>query len=339
MDLAKIIKPRMDNKTEMETTERFELIKRNTVEIIEEKELISLLEKKKQPVVYCGYEPSTAPHLGNLVTTTKLMDFKKAGFKVKFLLADMHAYTNLKASVKEIDRQCKIWEKAIKAFGLDAEFAKGSDFQFKKEYWMDVINMSLKISVQRGLRAMQELARDIENAKISQMLYPLMQAEDIKALGCDIAVGGIDQRKVHMLARENLPAVGWPKPICIHTPMVVSLLGAGQKMSKSIPGSGISLDDSDEEIEKAIKNAYCPAKVIENNAVMQLVKFIIFPRDKGLKIERSDKFGGNINYEGYLQLEKDFVDGKLHPMDLKNAVAKELKKIIAPARKFWAKQL
>jgi len=321
----------------MDTETKLNLIKRNTVEIIEEKELAELLEKKKQPVVYCGYEPSTAPHLGNLVTTTKLMDFKKAGFKVKFLLADMHAYTNLKASVKEIDRQCKIWEKAIKAFGLDAEFVKGSDFQFKKEYWMDVINMSLKISVQRGLRAMQELARDIENAKISQMLYPLMQAEDIKALGCDVAVGGMDQRKVHMLAREHLLEVGWQKPIAVHTPLVVSLFGAGQKMSKSIPGSGISLDDSDEQIEKAIKNAYCPAKVVENNAVMQLAKLIIFPREKDLKIERPQKFGGDVSFTNYDLLEKEFADGKLHPMDLKNAVAIELKKIIAPARKFWVK--
>ena len=336
MDLTKIIKPRIDNKSEMEPTERFDLIKRNTVEVIDESELFELLKKKKQPVAYCGYEPSRAPHLGNMVTITKLMDMQKAGFKVKVLLADMHAYTNLKGNKKEIDRQCKIWEKGIKAFGLDAEFVKGSDFQFKKEYWMDVITMSLKISVQRGLRAMQELARDIENAKISQMLYPLMQVEDIKALGCDVAVGGIDQRKVHMLARENLPEVGWQKPIVVHTPMVVSLLGAGQKMSKSIPGSGISLDDSDEEIEKSIKNAYCPARTIENNAVMQLVQLIIFPRDKGLKIERAEKFGGNVNYEGYLQLEKDFVDGKLHPMDLKTAVTRELKEIIGPARKFWA---
>jgi tyrosyl-tRNA synthetase len=319
----------------MDAAKRLELIKRNTVEIVEEGELAKLLESGKKPAVYCGYEPSTPPHLGNLVTTTKLMDFKKAGFKVIFLLADMHAYTNLKASIEEINHQCNIWERAIRAFGLDAEFVKGSDFQFKKEYWMDVINMSLKISVNRGLRAMQELARDIENAKISQMLYPLMQAEDIKALGCDVAVGGIDQRKVHMLAREHLPEVGWKKPICVHTPLVVSLLGAGQKMSKSIPGSGISLDDSDEIIEKSIKNAYCPAKIVQDNPVMQLAQLIIFPRDKGLKIERAQKFGGNIEFKNYKSFEKAFLEGKIHPLDLKNAVARELKRIIAPARKFF----
>lgn len=314
----------------MDFEEKLALVKRNTEEIVEEKELIDLLKKKKAPVVYCGYEPSNPPHMGNLVTTTKLIDLQNAGFKVKFLLADMHAYTNLKGDVAEIDKQCEMWKKAIKAFGLDAEFVKGSSFQFEKDYWMNIINMSLKISVNRGLRAMQELARDIENAKISQMLYPLMQAEDFHALDCDVAVGGIDQRKVHMLARENLEK----KPICIHTPMIVSLLGAGQKMSKSIPGSGITLADDEETVNKSIKNAYCPAGILEDNPVLQLAKYIILPRGE-LKVERPEKFGGNVSFESYEELTSAFRTGKLHPMDLKTAVAKELNNIIAPARKFF----
>ncbi|HLE07180.1 MAG TPA: tyrosine--tRNA ligase [archaeon] len=319
----------------MDIERRVELAKRNTEEIIEESELVELLQTKKSPVVYCGYEPSRAPHLGNLVTTTKLIDFKKAGFKVIFLLGDMQAYTNLKGNIEEIERQDKIWEKAIKAFGLDAEFVRGVSFQFKKEYWTDIIDMSLKISVNRGLRAMQEIARDFEHAKVSQILYPLMQAEDIKMLGCDVAQGGLDQRKIHMLAREHLPEIGWRKPVCVHTPMIVSLHGAGEKMSKSIPGSGISLDDNDEYIDSAIKNAYCPAKVLQDNSIMQISKLIIFPRDKGLKIERDKKFGGDVEFTNYEEMERIFVDGGLHPMDLKNAVGRELKKIIAPARKYF----
>ncbi len=321
----------------MDIKKRLELVKRNTEELIEEFELVELLKKKKAPVAYCGYEPYTAPHLGNLVTTTKLMDLKKAGFKVKFLLADMHALINLKASSQEIDKQCDIWKKAIKAFGLDAEFIKGSTFQFKKEYWSDLISMSMKITINRGTRSMQEVGRHMEDAKISQILYPIMQSEDMKALGVDVAVSGIDQRKIHMLAREHLPEVGRKKPICVHTPMIVSLLGAGEKMSKSILGSGISLNDSDEYIEKSVKDAYCPAKVIADNPVIQLTKLIIFPRDNGFVIERSQKFGGDVKFESYEEFEKAFVEGKVHPLDLKNAVAKELKKIIAPARKFFEK--
>jgi len=319
----------------MDMKKKLELIRRNTAEIIGEDELIKLLRSKKKPVVYCGYEPSTAPHLGNMVTATKLMDLKKAGFKVKFLIADMHAFTNLKGDIKKIEHQCKIWGKAIKAFGLDAEFVIGSSFQFKKEFWMDVITMSLDVSIKRALRSMQEIARDIDHGKVSQMLYPLMQIEDIKGLGCDVAQGGIDQRKVHMLARELLPKIGWKKPVIIHTPMIVSLLGAGQKMSKSIPGSGISLDDSPALVKKNVMNAFCPPKVIKNNPVFQLAQFIIFPRDKGLKIERPAKFGRDMFFKDFATFEKAWKKGKVHPLDLKNAVAKELEKIIAPARKFW----
>jgi len=51
-----------------------------------------------------------------------------------------------------------------------------------------------------------------------------------------------------------------------------------------------------------------------------------------LKIERPEKFGGNVSYDSFAKLEADFGAGKLHPMDLKNVVAENLVKIIAPIR-------
>ena len=151
--------------------DKLELIKRNVVEIVKEEELVSLLKKKKNPVVYCGYEPSGPLHLGHMVTITKLKDLQEAGFKVKILLADVHAYLNKKGDWNFLDEQCKIWEKAIKAIGLDAEFIKGSSFQYDKDYWNDVLEISLKTTLNRGLRSMTEIAREIDNATISQMIY------------------------------------------------------------------------------------------------------------------------------------------------------------------------
>src|SRR3989344_1760212 len=78
-----------------------ELIKRNNIEIVTEEELKKLLKDKKKPSVYCGYEPSGPMHLGHFVTITKLMDFEKTGFKVKILLADIHAFLNRKGSEKD----------------------------------------------------------------------------------------------------------------------------------------------------------------------------------------------------------------------------------------------
>ncbi len=317
----------------MDTAAKLNLIKRNTAEIVTEQELLKLIKSKKSPVAYCGYETSGAIHLGHMVTLTKLMDLQKAGFKVKVLLADLHAYLNKKGDWKQIAKEVEHWSTGIRALGLKAEVVKGTSFQFKKEYWLDVIQMSLKTTINRGLRSMQEIARDIENATISQMLYPLMQVEDIKTLAVDVAQGGMEQRKIHMLAREMLPELGFKAPIAIHTPLITSLKGPGSKMSKSIPGSGISVIDTDEEIRNNIKGTYCPEKIVADNPILQIAQLIIFPRVKEFKVERPPKFGGNVTFASYKGLEQEYVAGKLHPMDLKAAVTKYLVEIITPIRK------
>ena len=314
----------------MDVEKRLELIKRNTEEIIGD--IGGLLKKKKKPIVYCGYEPSGPMHLGHFVTITKLIELGKAGFKVKILLADVHALLNRKGSEREISRFVEAWKKTVKAIGIDAEVVLGSDFQFKKDYQMDVMRLAQNSTIQRGLRSMQEIARDVENATISQLLYPLMQVVDIKALGVDVALGGLEQRKVHMIGKDMSKIIDYDF-IAFHTPLITSLKGPGQKMSKSIPGSGIAVTDSFEEIKTTMKGAYCPEKEIKDNPVLQIAKLILFPHLEMLDIKRDNKFGGNLIFSSYKELEDDFEKGKLHPLDLKNAVAEGLEKIIAPIRK------
>ena len=318
----------------MNIDEKLELIKRNTEEIVTEEELRKLLKEKKKPVVYCGYEPNGPMHLGHFVTITKLIDFEKAGFKVKILLADIHAFLNRKGNEQEIKKEVENWRKTIKAIGIDAEVVLGSGFQFKPEYQMDVMRLAQASTINRGLRSMQEIARDIENATISQLLYPLMQVVDIKHLGCDVAQGGLEQRKVHMIGKD-MKNILEHEFVAVHTPLITSLKGPGQKMSKSIPGSGISVTDNYEEIKKTITQAYCPEKEIKDNPILQITKLIIFPRISKLEIKRPEKFGGNLTIEDYKELEEVYSQGKLHPLDLKNAIIEELEKIIAPIRKSW----
>jgi tyrosyl-tRNA synthetase len=316
----------------MNNEEKFELLKNNTEEIITDDALKELLRKKKSPVVYCGYEPSGPLHLGHFVTITKLMDFAKAGFKVKILLADVHAMLNKKGSEELISKEVKAWEKTIKAIGLKCEIVLGSSFQYKKEYQFDLMKLAQATTINRGLRSMQEIARDVENATISQLLYPIMQIADIKYLGVDVAIGGIEQRKVHMIGKDLAKTLNHDF-IPFHTPLITSLKGPGEKMSKSIPGSGISVTDSKEEIFSTMKKAYCPEKIAKDNPILQIANLILFPHLGELKVSRPEKFGGNLEYSSYKDLESDFVQGKLHPLDLKTAVAEALEKIIAPIRK------
>ncbi|VVB83493.1 Tyrosine--tRNA ligase [uncultured archaeon] len=316
----------------MNNEEKFKLIKRNVQEIITSEELDELIRKKKKPVVYCGYEPNGPMHLGHFVTITKLLDLQRAGFKVIILLADVHALLNKKGSEADIRKEVDSWKKTLKAIGIKADVVLGSSFEFKKEYQFDVMKLAQASTLQRGLRSMQEIARDVENATISQMWYPLMQVADIKHLKADVALGGMEQRKVHMIGKDMKKVLDYDF-IAMHTPLITSLKGPGQKMSKSIPGSGISVTDSYEEIKKTIQGAYCPEKIAQDNPLLQISELIIFPTFGLMEILRPEKFGGQVHYRTYLELEKDFVSGKLHPLDLKNSVIEYLENIISPIRK------
>ncbi len=318
----------------MELEEKMNLLKQNTVEMITESEIKELLSQKSIPVTYCGYEPSGELHLGHFVTMSKLLDLEKAGFKVKILLADWHAWLNKKGTWEFIHETCETWKKAINQFGFkDIEIVLGSTFQRTPEYIDDVMKLSLKTTLNRSLRSMQEVARDIDNATVSQMIYPLMQIVDIKYLNVDVAEAGIEQRKIHMLAREIIQDIDYKKPMFVHTPLINSLAGPGKKMSSSEENSMISVRDHEKSLRKKLNKAYCPEGVIENNPVLEIAKLVVFPRLKTFEVKRPDKFGGNIEFESYKELEKAFAEKKIHPMDLKNTIAEKLDEIFEPVRK------
>ncbi len=316
----------------MNKEERLKLITRNLEEIITREELENLLETKDEIFAYAGYEPSGPVHLGHFMSIRKLKDLQEAGIHVKVLMADYHAWLNRKGSLEQIEAWVNYWVKVFRALGLDAEFIKGSDYQLEKDYINDLFKFSGLVTINRALRSMQQVARDIESARVSQIIYPLMQALDIKYLGLDIAVGGIEQRKIHMIAREFLGQLGWKPPICLHHPLIVSLKGPEVKMSSSIPDSLIAVNDSEEDIRRKVKNAYCPAGQINENPVIQIAKYLVFPELGRLEVHRPEKYGGDVVFESYEELEDAYKSG-LHPMDLKSAVADALIKILEPARK------
>lgn len=312
--------------------DKLELIKRNVQEIITEDELKTLLETKEHPTAYVGYEPSGKIHMGHVLTVNKLLDLQSAGFKITVLLADVHAYLNKKGTLEEVREVADYNKRCFIALGLDEEntnFVYGSDYQLDQEYILNVLKLTRSTTLNRATRSMDEVGRKMEDPSVSQMVYPIMQAIDIAMLGVDVAVGGIDQRKIHMLAREGLPALGFKAPLCIHTPIILGL--DGEKMSSS-NNNFISVDDSEADIKKKMKKAFCPAEEVNDNPVMELFKYHICPRYEELVFERPEKFGGNLVCKSYGELEKVFASGELHPMDLKNGAAKYMNLILDVVR-------
>ena len=320
--------------------ERFELIKRNTVEIITEKELRDLLKKKKTPSMYLGAAITGRPHIGYFMWVLKLADFLRAGFKVKILLADMHgALDNCPWDV--LEKRYRYYEKVIplmfKSIGVDLknlEFVKGSSFELKDDYAFDILRMSTFASVHDCKKAASEVVKMGDNPKLSGLIYPIMQSLDEEYLKVDMQFGATDQRKIFMFARENHPKIGYKPRVEIMGPMIPGLIG--KKMSASDEKSKVDLLDTEKIIKEKLKNAEMVAGN-PDNGVMAFLKYILMvikgDKEEKFVVERSEKFGGNLEYESYEKIEKDFISKKLHPLDLKNAVSKEIVSLLEPIEK------
>ncbi len=236
--------------------DKLELIKRNTQEILTEKELMERLTGKKRLSSYYGTAPTGLYHMGYLVPLSKLFDFDKARIKNKILIANIHAaLDDLKTPWEKIDFVGDYYKKCIElSFPWDEkpEFVRGSSFQLTKEYQLDLLKLSTLSTVSRATRAASEVTR-MKNPKVSELIYPIMQALDEEYLKIDIQLGGIDQRHILAYAREYLPLIGYQQRIEVMTPLIVSLKGPGVKMSASIPESRILVHDSEETIKKKYK--------------------------------------------------------------------------------------
>ena len=323
-----------------------ETLMRNVVEVITPQELESKLEGN--PKGYVGIEPSGRVHLGTgLIIGNKVRDLMDAGTDMTVYLADWHAYINDKFSgdVEKIRLAGEYLKGVFTALDIRPNYLWADELVSKKEYWEKVIQIAKRTSLKRVKRAMTIMGRKEDEAELdsSKIIYPFMQVADIFDMGIEVALGGMDQRHAHMLARDGAEKLGYEKLVAVHTVILAGLKGAGRmdpieaKMSKSKEGSAIFVDDSEDEIRRKMKKAFCPPE-IEGNPVLQIAKHILFNyyTDK-LLIKRPEKWGGDMKIQSYEELERIYSAGELHPMDLKAAVAEELVRILKPVRDYAEK--
>ena len=140
-------------------------------------------------------------------------------------------------------------------------------------------------------------------------------------------------------------------------------------MSSSDPNSKIDFLDPPAAIRKKIKSAFCEEGNKNDNGVLAFVGAVLMPisqlrleRQKGLtgaddeegkdavgdqtpfttedapegtvfSIFRKEEYGGSLHYKSFQEIEDDFVEKKLHPKDLKTAVADAIVRLLKPIQK------
>jgi tyrosyl-tRNA synthetase len=334
----------------VELVERVARVVRHTAEVLTPEEVRTLFERSDRPRAYIGFEPSGTLTIAHLITARKILDLAEAGCEVTVLLADWHAWINdkLGGDLERIDAAGRSMQASFEALGATAPAVRyrwARDLVGSAEYWARVVRVAKATSLARAKRAMSIMGRTEEEASLdtSKMFYPAMQAADIFELKVDLAYGGLDQRRAHVLAREVAHHYSWPVPAAIHTPLLSSLKGSGRmdpldgaaegKMSKSDPTSSIAISAEAPEITARIASAFCPAKEVEGNPVVEIVRDILFPWEGRFAVERAEKHGGPVAFDEPGAFLGAWTAGALHPQDVKSAVATALDRILAPVRR------
>jgi tyrosyl-tRNA synthetase len=314
-----------------------ERLLRNVEEVVTKEEFLAL----RGGTAYLGFEPLWPIHVGWLVWAYKLAELREAGFEVVVLVATWHGWINDKGSLEELRNHGERVKAVLNKVG-QFRYVYGDEIVKDPRYWELALRIAKETSLARVRRATPVMGRRTEEVELdfSKLLYPIMQVADIFYLGVDVAVGGMDQRRAHMLARDVAEKLGLKKPIALHTPIITSLSGTGRmegthreldevyamyKMSKSKPQSAIFVTDREEEVRKKIWAAYCPPRETRFNPVYEIAAHLLIPYAGPLEV-------GGRRYEAAEDLRRDYENGALTPQALKEAVAAALVDLLSRLR-------
>ncbi|MDH7480811.1 MAG: tyrosine--tRNA ligase [Armatimonadota bacterium] len=292
-----------------------EIIRRGTLEIVPEDELRAKLEKAQKtgkPLkLKLGLDP-TAPdiHLGHTVVLRKMRQFQELGHEVVIIIGDFTASigdpsgrsaTRPMLTPEEIAANAKTYEDQY-CLVLDREKTK---VRFNSEWlspltFADVINITSKITVARILERddFQSRLAAGEPIGMHEILYPVCQAYDSVALESDVELGGLDQKFNILIARDFQRQFGQEPEVAIFMPILVGLDGV-QKMSKSL-GNYIGVSEPPNDMFGKIMS-------IPDNLMIQYFELLTDVQMSEIK-----------------EIEAGLASGKLHPMEVKKRLAREI---------------
>lgn len=344
-----------------EAMAKVRLVREGLAEFVDSDEILRKILDKRSLRIYWGTAPTGSIHIGYLIPLLKIAQLLKADCEIKILIADLHAFLDTqKTPLKNLEARARYYQIVIETILHDildvdlknVTFIQGRQFQLQPSYTMDMYKMASVTTLHQSQKAGSEVMKSNDNPNLSGLLYPILQALDEEYLEVDAQLGGIDQRKIFMFAREMLPKIGYKKRIHLMTPMMSCIRNLSNKdkdnnncllfkMSSSYKDSSkIGILDSKSQIKRKIRRAYCLSGDVDDNCLLELMELCLFPildyLGKNFHVPRAEKYGGPIIYHTFYDVKVSFFNHNLHPMDLKNGISALLFDLLDPLRKKFA---
>ena len=290
---------------------QLEALRRGTVEIISEEELLAKLARGRPLRIKLGLDP-TAPdlHIGNAIVLQKLRQFQDLGHEAILVIGDFtgligdpsgKAETRPALSPEEVERNARTYRDQYSLI-LDPARTRvvfNSEWLGKMKFY-DVIKLASRTTVHRILERDDFARRYADRLPIHlhELLYPLCQAYDSVAISADVELGGTDQKFNNLMGRELQRELGQEPQVVLLTPLLPGLDGV-QKMSKSL-GNAIGITDPPNEMY---------------GKVMSLPDGLMIPYFESCTLVPL----GEIR-----EIARGLVAGGVHPRDAKKRLAREI---------------
>jgi tyrosyl-tRNA synthetase len=239
--------------------EQLTILRRGTVDVIPEDDLVARCDEGKPLRVKFGADPSAPDlHLGHAVALNKLRQFQDLGHVVIFLIGDFTGMIGDPTGKSETRKPLTREQVAANAETYLQQVytvldRQRTEVRFNSE-WMDRMSAADLVRLCGQYTVARMLERDDFGTRyrekrpigIHEFLYPLIQGYDSVALCADVEVGGTDQRFNLLVGRELQKAHGLRPQVVLTVPLLEGTDGV-QKMSKSL-GNAIGIADTPAEI-------------------------------------------------------------------------------------------
>ena len=219
--------------------------------------IVEAMEKKEEFSVVSGIMPSAEKlHLGNRLVVEMVKYFQDQGGKTYLLVADLEALATRGISLEEAERRAiEFYIPAYIALGLDP---KNTNFYFQSKNEV-VKNLAYEFSTKLTMNEFRAIYGEINAAKIMSVLTQIgdiLHPQLKKPMPTIVPVG--PDQSCHIRATRDV-ARRYKKykfilPSATYHKFTPSLDGE-IKMSKSKPGSYISIPEDPETAAKKIMNA------------------------------------------------------------------------------------
>jgi tyrosyl-tRNA synthetase len=230
--------------------EQLEIIKRGTVEIIPEEDLLAKLREGRPLRCKYGVDASGPDiTLGHAVPIRKLREMQDLGHQAVLIVGDFtgmigdpagRSETRRQLTREDVERNMTTYREQIFKI-LDPD---RTEFRYNSE-WLASLTCEQIIRLAASHTLAQMLQREDfanrfqsnESLAIHELLYPLLQGYDSVMVNADIELGGTEQKFSFLVARElqrhNPLGDSQPPQVILTVPILVGTDGV-QRMGKSL---------------------------------------------------------------------------------------------------------